>query len=117
VTGRTVGLTLLCVALIAIGQLLFKAAATEWRAEPMSAAGLAQLLSARMLVALVVYGVATLLWVYVLRSAELSAAYLLFSLAFVIVPVLAHYAFGEPLRANTLVGGAVIVAGIVIATR
>ena len=58
---------------------------------------------------------ATVLWVYVLRTVPLSAAYALFALAFVIVPLLAHFVLGEPLTANVLVGGVVIVAGILIA--
>jgi undecaprenyl phosphate-alpha-L-ara4N flippase subunit ArnE len=70
-----------------------------------------------MIAALVLYGFATLLWVYVLRTVPLSSAYAMFSLAFVVVPVVAHFVLGEPLSVNALVGGAIIVVGVVIAVR
>jgi drug/metabolite transporter (DMT)-like permease len=116
-TARSILLTLACVALIAVGQLLFKSAAGQWRIEGWSWTTLRGFLSPVMLVALFIYGAATLLWVFVLRTVPLSTAYAVFSLAFLIVPVLARVFLGEPLTANTLVGGAVIVAGVIIAVR
>ena len=74
-------------------------------------------LSPVMIVALVVYGVATLLWVYVLRTVPLASAYAIFALAFLIVPLLAHFVLGERLEAQTLVGGAIIVVGVIVAVR
>jgi undecaprenyl phosphate-alpha-L-ara4N flippase subunit ArnE len=53
----------------------------------------------------------------VLRTVPLSAAYAIFALAFLIVPILAHFVLDEPLSPNVLIGGAVIVAGIFIAVR
>jgi drug/metabolite transporter (DMT)-like permease len=116
-TARSILLTLACVVLISAGQLLFKSAAGQWRVDGWSWVTLRGFLSPTMLVALVVYGAATLLWVFVLRTVPLSAAYALFSLAFLIVPVLARVFLGEPIAINTLVGGAVIVAGVIIAVR
>lgn len=116
-SGRTLALTVLCVSLLAIGQLLFKMAATQWRVDAGAWSAAKDLFSARMILALFIYGFATVLWVYILRTAPLSSAYLVFSLAFLIVPVLAHFAFDEPIGANTLVGGVLIIAGIVVAAR
>lgn len=110
-------LTLACVAMIGGGQLLFKAAAAGWRVEGGAWQAFVSFLSPLMVAALVVYGLATVLWVYVLRTVPLSAAYAMFSLAFVFVPVLAHLVLGEPLEAKTIVGGAIIVLGVVVATR
>ncbi|MCC7325296.1 MAG: EamA family transporter [Burkholderiales bacterium] len=110
-------LTLFCVLLIAVGQLLFKAAAAQWKIDGWSWATIAGFLSPVMLVALAVYGFATLLWVYVLRTVPLSVAYALFSLAFLIVPLLAYFVLGERIGANTLIGGAIIVVGVVVAVR
>jgi len=70
-----------------------------------------------MLGALVIYGAATLLWVFVLRSVPLATAYSVFSLAFLIVPLLARVFLGEPISPNTIIGGAVIVAGVYIAVH
>jgi drug/metabolite transporter (DMT)-like permease len=114
---RWLFLTLLCVVLIGVGQLLFKAAAGQWRIDGWSWATLRSFLSPTMLVALALYGLTTVLWVLVLRSAPLSIAYPLYALVFVLVPVLAHFVFGEPLSWNSLVGGAVIMVGVVIAIR
>lgn len=115
--ARSILLTLACVALIAIGQLLFKSAAAHWRVDGLSWATLRGFLSPLMLIALAVYAFATLLWVYVLRTVPLSSAYAMFALAFVIVPLLAHFALDEPLSINALVGGAIIVVGVVVAVR
>jgi drug/metabolite transporter (DMT)-like permease len=114
---RSILLTLACVVLIAIGQLLFKAAATQWRMDGWSWSTVTGFLSPLMVLALVIYGVATLLWVYVLRTVPLATAYVLFSLAFLIVPVLAWLVLGERISANTLVGGVIIVIGVIVAVR
>jgi undecaprenyl phosphate-alpha-L-ara4N flippase subunit ArnE len=114
---RSILLTLFCVLLIAIGQLLFKTAAAQWRIDGWSWATVREFLSPAMVVALVVYGFATVLWIYVLRTVPLATAYTLFSLAFLIVPLLAYFMLGERLSTNTLVGGAIIIVGVIIAVR
>lgn len=114
---RSILLTLFCVLLIAVGQLLFKSAATQWKVDGWSWTTVTGFLSPVMLVALFVYGLATLLWVYVLRTVPLASAYALFSLAFLIVPLLAHFALGERISANMLIGGAIIVVGVIVAVR
>jgi drug/metabolite transporter (DMT)-like permease len=53
----------------------------------------------------------------VLREAPLRLAYPFMGLAFVIVPCLTWLFFGEPLRAPTLIGSALILAGVVIAAQ
>ena len=116
-TARSLLLTLTCVVLIAVGQLLFKSAAGQWRIDGWTWTTLRGFLSPVMLVALFIYAAATLLWVFVLRTVPLSSAYALFSLAFLIVPVLARVFLGEPISVNTLAGGAVIVVGVIIAVR
>ena len=116
-TTRSILLTLTCVLLIAVGQLLFKSAAGQWRIDGWSWATLRGFLSPAMLIALFIYAAATLLWVYVLRTVPLSTAYALFSLAFLIVPVLARVFLGEPISTNTMLGSAVIVIGVIIAVR
>ena len=115
--ARSLLLTLACVVLIAVGQLLFKSAAGQWRIDGWSWATLRGFLSPVMLIALVIYAAATLLWVFVLRTVPLSSAYAVFSLAFLIVPVLAWIFLGETLSLNTLIGGAIIVVGVIIAVR
>ena len=71
-TARSLLLTLTCVVLIAVGQLLFKSAAGQWRIDGWSWTTLRGFLSPAMLIALVIYATATLLWVFVLRTVPLS---------------------------------------------
>lgn len=105
-----------CVALIGGGQLLFKAAAAQWRLDLGAWVAVRSLMSPAFVSALAIYGIATLLWVYALRLVPLGAAFPLYALTFLLVPVLAHLFAGEPLTANTLIGGAVIIAGVAIAS-
>jgi undecaprenyl phosphate-alpha-L-ara4N flippase subunit ArnE len=114
---RSLLLTVATVLMIAIGQLLFKSAASQWKVDGFTWKTAVGFLSPLMIAALALYGVATVLWVYVLRTVPLSAAYAVFALAFLIVPILAHFVLDEPLTPNVLIGGAVIVAGIFIAVR
>lgn len=113
--ARWIGLTLVCVVLLAFGQVLFKVAAVQWRVDGWTLASVRSFLSPAMLVALFIYGVATVLWVYVLRSAPLSLAYPLFSLAFIVTPVAAHLVLGEPFSWRVIGGGVVILVGVLIA--
>ena len=114
---RSLLLTALCVLMIAVGQLMFKTAASQWTFDGFTWASVVGFLSPLMIAALALYGVATVLWVFVLRTVPLSAAYAIFALAFLIVPVLAHFVLDEPLPPNVLIGGVLIVAGILVAVR
>jgi drug/metabolite transporter (DMT)-like permease len=107
-------LTLLCVAAIAGGQLLFKLAA---RAAAASSAGFPwDVLNGWLIAALAVYAAATLLWVWLLKSLPLNVAYPFVGLAFVIVPVLAAFMLGEALDWRHLGGGVLIAAGVAVAS-
>ena len=83
-------ITLLCVLGISLGQVLFKKAALS------------------------IPTAATLAWIWVLRHAPLHLAYPFMGLAFLIVPCLGWWFLGEPLRLHTLLGGALILAGITV---
>lgn len=104
---------LLCVFSISIGQLLFKKAAA---ALPASLSAPALLQNGWLLAALVLYGITTLGWVWVLRHAPLHLAYPFMGLAFLIVPLLAWIFLGEPLHWRTLAGGGLIMAGVALAS-
>jgi undecaprenyl phosphate-alpha-L-ara4N flippase subunit ArnE len=114
---RSLLLTVLTVLMIAVGQLMFKSAASQWKVDGFTWGSVTSFMSPLMIAALALYAAATVLWVYVLRTVPLSAAYAIFALAFLIVPILAHFVLDEPLSPNVLIGGAVIVAGIFIAVR
>ncbi len=109
------GLTLLCVAMIASGQVLFKLAAEESKRAGDNL--LSGWLTWSFLGALVIYGVATVLWVWVLRHVPLNIAYPFFALAFIIVPVLAHFFLNEPFSVRHVIGGGLILAGVAVASQ
>lgn len=101
---------LLTVAALSAGQILFKLAS-----ESISFSGpglLAGLLDLRLLIALCVYGVATVMWLAVLKMTPLRLAYPFVALAFVIVPILAHFILGEKVAWNTFAGALLIGLGV-----
>lgn len=105
--------TLLCVLAISTGQVMFKKAA---EAMP-SVLSLSTLLNNGWLFgSLALYGVTTLAWVWILRHAPLHLAYPFMGMAFLIVPILAWIFLGEPLHWRTLAGGALIMAGVALAS-
>ena len=102
--------------LLAVGQVLFKFAAESLDIAEKGFVH-AVLLNKWLIVALMVYGVATVLWLLVLRKNPLSMAYPFVALAFVFVPVMGHYLLGEPLRLQSLLGAVLIGAGVWVSVR
>jgi drug/metabolite transporter (DMT)-like permease len=106
-------LTLLCVTCISIGQLLFKKAAGALPAVPTLFDWASNIW---LLASLALYGLTTIGWVWILRHAPLHLAYPFMGLAFLIVPALAWMFLGEPIHWRTFAGGALIMAGVVLAS-
>ena len=102
-------LVLAVVATISVGQLLFKHTATMLNA---ATNGVWALLNPYLITALVIYGCATLAWVYILQQVPLSLAYPLFALSFLFVPLLSMIIFREPFTLKMVAGSAVIVFGV-----
>jgi drug/metabolite transporter (DMT)-like permease len=110
-------LTLLCAALLAVGQMLFKSAAGQWRVDGWSWSTVSALFSPAFIAALLLYAVVTVLWVAILRAVPLSLAFPVYALTFLFVPLMAHFVGGEPISLRTLVGGAIIVIGVIVSVR
>ena len=106
-------LTLLSVLAIAGGQVLFKLAA---RSAAAGSGALLDMLNPWLFAALTVYGVATVLWVWVLKTVPLNIAYPFMGFAFVVVPLLAALFLDEPLGWRVLAGGVLITAGVAVAS-
>ncbi len=105
-------LILLTVIALSAGQILFKMAAGSFE---FSAAGLINgLLNAKLIIALVVYFFATIMWLFALKATPLRIAYPFVASAFFIVPVLAHFLLGESINWNTFAGAALIAIGVVV---
>jgi multidrug transporter EmrE-like cation transporter len=66
--------------------------------------------------AIVLYGAATLLWIFILQQTPLSLAYPFVSLGFVILPIAASLLFKEPLNLYYALGVLLIISGLTIIT-
>ena len=67
--------------------------------------------------ALCIYAMATVFWLYILQRVPLSLAYPFSALAMVIVPIIAVYLFGEKLNWSYWGGVFFIFTGIIIIAR
>lgn len=67
--------------------------------------------------AMLLFGVSSLIWVKVLSRSELTQAYPLGSMSYVVVTVLSAMLLNEALTLNKLLGAGVIMAGIAIMQR
>lgn len=105
--GYTVG--------IAIGQLLFKQAASTLRSRESASQFIWMVVTNVPLVcAVLLYGALTALWVYILSITDLSKAYPFNALPLVLTPLMAARMFGERLNGSFYLGMAAILVGIFV---
>jgi drug/metabolite transporter (DMT)-like permease len=102
--------TILTVLALSVGQILFKIAASNFE---FSATGfVGSLLNMKLIIALIVYFFATIMWLFVLKGTPLRIAYPFVALAFFVVPILAHFLLGEKINWNTFAGAGLIAVGV-----
>ena len=103
-----------CVTGLAIGQLLFKYSAQQLRQT-------GQFLSPPVLVyfvaAILLYGVTSIVWVWLLQRIPLGRVYPIMALAFVLVPLGSHWLFQEKFSATYVYGMALLLLGLVLISR
>lgn len=114
VTLTQLGLLVLTALLLAVGQILFKYGAISAPKAQDGQGILFLLLQPSILVALVFYGVSTILWVNLLQTTPLSIAYPFMALGFIIVPLAGHYLFNEVLDLRYLGGLTLIISGLFV---
>lgn len=108
-------LVLICVILLAIGQLLFKFTAQSLDGAGFTRDALIHMISnVWFLSALFIYGGATILWVLILRQVPLTVAYPFFALSFILVPFLSGIFLGEQINLSYWIGVCLIVSGITV---
>jgi drug/metabolite transporter (DMT)-like permease len=95
--------------LLSLGQILFK-----WASKGVSFGDPRSLLSPSLLSGLFVYGLATIMWILVLKRLPLSLAFPFYGLTFLLVPLLAHFLIGEKIGYQTLLGGGIIMFGVFV---
>jgi len=103
-----------CVCVISTGQLLFKLASAhlDFR-RPLADMRGPAILS----VALVLYGLATLVWVAVLRNAPLSRIYPIMALSFILTPLGGMVFLKESIAPTYWLGVGLILIGLVVISR
>lgn len=98
--------------LIAAGQVLFKMSSERLGD---GAAGFLNLaFDPWFILALVIYAIGTLVWMYVLKSVPLSRAHPIMALTFVLVPLSAAVFFQEPMTLKYWSGVGLILAGMFV---
>lgn len=111
INSKVIVAVLMVVLALAVGQLLFKATAMAWAADRTL---LSVRVLSRLLPSLVVYGLATLAWIWVLQTVPLRTAYPFMALAFAIVPLGAYLVFKETITLTYWVGTVFIMIGVII---
>ncbi|WP_233843743.1 EamA family transporter [Dyella sp. 2HG41-7] len=106
---------LLSVCGISLGQMLLKMAALNLKNPDAIGIWLAgYCINIYLIAGVLLLGVSTLLWIWVLRTISLSVAYPFMALAFIVVPLLGHFLLHEPIGWRNLAGGLLIVIGVVV---
>ena len=103
-----------CVFAIASGQILFKLSAQKMSS---NLAIWDLLRTPEFIAALAIYGLATLGWVSQLRKVNLSVAYPVMSLSFLIVPAASALFLREPIGARYWAGVGLIVTGLIVSSK
>ena len=99
----------LCVVGLAIGQILFKVSATS---PSQTGSIFAHKTATSLFVAMTLYAITSVAWVWVLQNVDFGRVYPLMALAFVLVPLGSHFILGERFHPQYFVGVALIVIGI-----
>jgi drug/metabolite transporter (DMT)-like permease len=98
--------------MLAAGQILFKRAADSNPPLHRLADVVALTGNGYLWAALVVYGGATLYWIYLLQQMPLTRAYPFAALGFILVPAFAWLAFGDTIGPRYVVGVLFVVLGL-----
>ena len=116
-TSSQVGSCLGFALLLAAGQILFKSAALSLPTIRTFSDLTSTLQIPVLWLAFLLYGAATLLWIYLLQTVPLSRAYPFAALGFVLVPAAGVLLFNEKVGLSYVGGAALIVSGLLITAR
>jgi drug/metabolite transporter (DMT)-like permease len=103
-----------CVLGISAGQVLFKIVANRMQG---GRGVFAVALDPYLWAAGVIYIISTFLWLWQLKYVELSRAYPVFALAFLVVPIVGWFFLDERVHASYFFGVALIIAGVILTTH
>ena len=69
------------------------------------------------ILALIFYGVSTIMYVFALKYVPLNKGYMFMSLAFILVPILSYCFLCEPVNLQYIMGILLIIAGVLLTSR
>lgn len=100
--------------LMSLGQILFKQAALFMNGKSTATLIEKYIYNPWLFTAVIVYGLATLLWVYILTGVKLNVAYpIMIGLSYALTLLGAYYFFGESVGILGIIGIILIVMGVV----
>ncbi len=99
---------------LACGQIFFKQVGLAIRNQPMPVALLSMARQPALYAALTLYGISTLLWIWILSRVPLMQAYPWVAANVAIVPLIGWFAFGERVTPAFWLGIALIMTGILL---
>ena len=107
-------LAIICVFIIAIGQIFFKLDAIEFD-KTQNIFDVKVILF--FLIPILLYGLSSILWVLALQKSSLSKIYPIMALAFVLVPLGSFFIFNEKLNFQYFCGLFLIIFGIILVVK
>lgn len=110
-TISQISLTVSCVLAISIGQLLFKKVSMNIN---QSQDWFSFAIFGTFSLAILIYGLATLFWIYILRNVPLNKAYGFMALSFVFVAIGSYLFFNEKITFQFLLGICCIIFGLLL---
>lgn len=99
---------------LAVGQLLFKRVGDALRYRPVVEAVYTLIRQPALYAALAIYGVSTLLWIWILTRVSLMQAYPWVAVGIVVVPLLSHYVYNETAGPMYWLGAALCAIGVAL---
>lgn len=116
-TSKDIALLAAFPCIMAAGQILFKLTAVHAKGLALIPALRAMAVLPLFYTAIAVYGVATLVWLWLLSRYTLAIAYPFAVIAVIIVPILEAVFFGERTTPLYWLGMALVIAGVLVVTR
>ncbi len=99
---------------LAAGQLLFKHVGDALRGRPLSEAALVLTRQPALYAALCLYGLSTLLWIWILSRIPLTQAYPWVAVGIIVVPILSHHVYSEAAGPLYWLGAALCAVGVLL---
>lgn len=108
-------LIIVSVVIGAVGQIAFKFGALEMAENP--GITLLEKIKWPIVLGLCLYGISTVLWIMALRKVELSYAYPMISLGYILVFIASYFLFHESINWLRMGGMLCIIAGIILVAK